>query len=364
MTVLEKIKIFIDEKILKKDTPKLLMAATDIYENSNQQINLTNIQNYIGQDKYTKNLAIMFARLKPLARRTLIGKLQAEQGINVIQTHGESPLVEGYISGNSFISLLRKNVPENKIWQTIVTENSCIDISARKKMKENKLSNLYYKVHVNDESFDEIYEFDEENEKYFRRVRSGNTVFFESASYASDERMSYVEEYAQPSTEKRAIDEYTRLTKLKFITNDGEHTVANVLKINPYIVTIEASIVNKDGQDIKRKTINKIFKSKKECIVGYRPEMILIEEKSNKPQMYRLLPEGLYIDNETFKPDFEGRYTFKKMTLAELEELDEEIPFGLSEDTKKILRNGPEVPEHIKKIYQAGIIQVNNKEKQ
>lgn len=362
MTVLERIKIFIDEKILKKDAQKLLLAPTDTYEMINQQINLTNIHNYIMQDKYKKSLNVMFSRLKPYTKRNLMAKLQTEQEMEITATHDEVPLAEGYISGKEFIVLNKRNVPEDKIWQTIVTDTSCVDISTRKKLKDNNYTSVYYKGHFKKDLFDEIYEFDEDNEYYYRRIRNENTIYFESAGYPSAERIAYIEDFAQPSNEKMAIAEYTKQTKLKYISSDEDHNITNVLKVNPYVVTIEASIVNKDGQEITRKTLRKVYKSKKECIVGYRPEMVLIEGKSMQTRMFRLLPEGgEYIDNESFKADFEGKYTFKKVPLNEIEDLVKEIPFGLSEDTKKILRNGINIPDHIKTIYKVGFDQIKNK---
>lgn len=104
--------------------------------------------------------------------------------------------------------------------------------------------------------------------------------------------------------------------------------------------------------------IIKIFKSKKECIVGYRPEMILLRgigKYENENRMFRLLPEGLYVDNESFKPNFENKYTIKKISLDDIEDLVEGMSFSLSTETKAILRNGLQIQNHIKEIYEKGI---------
>lgn len=76
-------------------------------------------------------------------------------------------------------------------------------------------------------------------------------------------------------------------------------------------------------------------------------------------RMFRLLPEGLYVDNNSFKSNFEGKYTIKKIDLESIEKIVTCIPFGLSTETKSILRNGLQIPNHIKTIYNTGIEKIS-----
>ena len=72
-------------------------------------------------------------------------------------------------------------------------------------------------------------------------------------------------------------------------------------------------------------------------------------------QMYRLLPNGEYVDNSSFKLNFEGKYTVKHVKLDEIEKNVETIPFGLSSKTKSILRNSLKIKNYIKVIYNKGL---------
>lgn len=360
MTVLEKIKIFIDEKILKKDTPKLLMAAEESQDFNIKEIDLSEIQNYIKNEKYTKNLNVSIVKLKPITRKTLLQNIQSRHANILNLNNEEMTLVEGLISGESFIDIMNGNVPDNKTGQAIYTETGNFEVITRKKVKDNIYANLKYKEFQKKENFEEQFEFDEDNAKYYRKITMSNVTFSERATYATREQTAYMENNAQPTDDPRAIQEYTRLTQLKYISNKDNNGLSNVLKINPYLVVIEAFVKNKAGEVVRRQAIHKIFKSKKECIVGYRPEMIMLEgfDEEQHLQMYRLLPEGVYIDNNTFKQNFEGKYTFKKVALEDIEKATE-MQFSLSQDTKDILRNGLKLPDHIRIIYEAGLEQIN-----
>lgn len=277
-------------------------------------------------------------------------------------THDENSLLEGQISGENFISVRRRNLPINKVGQSIITDSGYIDISTRKKSKENKYSNLSYKENRKTDSFEEIFEFDQEDEKYSRKIKIGNVTYLESALYAQENDIGFMEDNAQPIDERHAVNEYARITGLAYISREEQYNISNSLRVNPYVVKIEAFRQDKNNNIIVRKAINKIYKSKKECIVGYRPEMIFLEGiggSSENSKMFRLIQsEGVYVDNSTFKQNFEGRYAIKKVSLREIENLEKEMPFSLSQETKNLLRNGYEVPIHIKKIYENGLVQM------
>ena len=362
MSVIENIKKFIEEKILKKESQKLLMAPIETDESEGNTINLTRINNFIKQDKYGRNLYVLYTKLKPKVKRKLLKDVELELKGIPGQTHDENSLLEGQISGESFIDVRRKNVPMNKTGQSIMMEHGYIDIMTRKKAKDNKFVNLSYREHQKYETFEELFEYDQEDEVYNRRITINNVTYIESASYASENEIGFMEDHAQPSDDRRAIEEYGKITKLKYISRSEESNISNGLKVNPFLVKIEAYTQDKNGNVIVRKSINKIYKSKKECIVGYRPEMIFIEGIGGEDgyKMFRLIPnEGVYADNSTFKQNFEGKYSIKKVSLEEIENLVKEMPFALSADTKNILRKGYEVQPHIKKIYETGLAQIH-----
>lgn len=147
-----------------------------------------------------------------------------------------------------------------------------------------------------------------------------------------------------------------KITGLKYIGGGENNHISNIIKSDPYISCIEAYKEDKNGNVIKKIEVIELFKSKKECIVGYRPEMILINGLNNNEshRMFRLLPEGVYVDNESFRTNFEEKYMINKISLDEIKELVEDIPFGLSSEAKSILRNGLSIEKYIQTIYDKG----------
>ena len=76
MSLIENIKKFIDEKILKKESQKLLMAPNDADDIEENVINLSVIQNYLKQDKYGRSLYVSFGKIKPSVKRNLLKKVE------------------------------------------------------------------------------------------------------------------------------------------------------------------------------------------------------------------------------------------------------------------------------------------------
>lgn len=72
MDIIDKIKNFIDRKILKKDQQKLLMAPSYNEESEENYINLSAIQNHIKGDKYNKNLYVSFGKIKPSTKKAIL----------------------------------------------------------------------------------------------------------------------------------------------------------------------------------------------------------------------------------------------------------------------------------------------------
>ena len=355
----EKIKKFLDEKIFHKKSQKLLMPGEDYENNKEIKINLDGIYSYLENEKYTKDFAVTFIGIAPKIRRKLMQKLEKNERGSIINTHDSFPIVEGFFAKEHFISVRRKNVKINKIGQTIVTENSYIDISTRKSYSnENIYNNLSYKEYKKSENLEEKFEFDEEEESYYREIKKGDIIYIESAAYDNEEKIQEVECSAQPIHDSNTISEYIKITGLSYIANNGHNHISDILKADPYVVDIQAYKGENSENLVSKIELIKIFKSKKECIVGYRPEIIFIKKFSKEKydeQMYRLLPNGEYVDNSSFKLNFEGKYTVKHVKLDEIEKNVETIPFGLSSKTKSILRNSLKIKNYIKVIYNKGL---------
>lgn len=360
MTIIEKIKKFIDEKILKTESQKLLTAPMDIEDSEFNDINLTSINNFIKEDKYERNLHVTFERIKPSVKKNLLKSVELELKGIPNTTHDVNSILEGQVSGENYISVRRKNVQLNKVGQSIIMENGYIDISTRKRAKDNIYANLSYKEYRKTGLSEELIEYIQKEDQYRRAITIADTTFIESAHYPSEEELAFIENNAQPIDERHALQEYEKITKLTFISNDEKYNISNSLKVSPFLVKIEAYKKDKNGNVVVRKAINKLFKSKKECIVGYRPEMIYLENTSGENKMYRLIPnEGLYADNSSFKLNFEGKYSIRKVLLNDIMHQMNEIPVALSLETKNILRNGYKVPPYIKTIYEAGLRQIH-----
>lgn len=364
MTFIERIRQFINNHILKKQSPKLLMAPMmDMDDDSDEVIDLTDVYSYIKQDKYRKKLSVSLAKLKPSSRKNLMSKIDTKVKGIINRTHDNTPLIEGRISGEDFISVRRKNVPINKVGQTIITESGYIDISTRKKSKENTYANLYYKEYNKGPVYEDSFEIDVKNERYSRMIKNSSIGYSQAAYYANEEDVELIEDLAQPSEDKRAVEEYLKLTGLIYVSQEEQYNIWNALKISPYIVKTEAIKYNKSGNNTFRKAVSIVYKSKKECIVGYRPVMILIEESKDnvyKNHMYRLLEDGQYADNNSFRQNFEGKYSIKKLNLTDIQSKVKEIPLSLSSENKNIIRNGYDIPEHFKRIYETGLMQIHN----
>lgn len=360
--IFEKIKKFLDEKIFHKNTQKLLMPGD--YSSEKNKLTLNSIYAYIESEKYVKDFNVTFVNITNKIRKKLMKKLENDEN-SIASTYDSFPIIEGVFANEHFISVRRNNVKINKIGQIIVTENSCIDISTRKRYTNDNIYNdLSYKEHKKDNNVEEELLFDEEEETYYRKIKKEDITYIESASYNNKEKIELVECSAQPTHDTDSVNEYLKITGLSYIANNEQHHISDILKANPYVVDIQAYKGEANGNLIQRIELIKIFKSKKECIVGYRPEIILVKsfnmEKYDE-KVYRLLPDlGEYVDNSSFKLNFEDRYTVKFVKLDDIEKDVEIIPFGLSSETKSILRNGFSIKNYIKIIYEMGIKKIQN----
>ena len=354
----EKIKRFLDEKIFHRRSQKLLMPGEDEEYKNETSIDLSGIYSYLDNEKYTKAYKVFFIDIGQKNRRKLMKKLELMEKGAIINSHDSYPITEGKIADEYFISVRRKNVKINRIGQTLVTDNFYIDITTRKNYNENYYADLVYKEIKRKHGTEDMFVFDSENEAYYRKIKNNDIVFIESASYDNEEKIFEIEKFAQPTTNTEEVNEYLKITKLSYISNEAKSRVKEILKSNPYISNIQAIRLNKNNESISKKELIKIYKSKKECIVGYKPEIILYKDSDNNEEnimVYRLLSDGLYVDNSTFKSNFEGKYTIKKVKFDEIKQRVEIIPFSISEESKKILRNGLEIKNYIKTIYEKGI---------
>ena len=342
---------------------KLLVAPIDIDDEDDEEIDLTNIYKYLHQDKYQKELSVKIEKLKQSKRKQFMNRIDSQIKGIINTTHDNFPLIEGSVSGQDYISVRRKNVQLNKVGQTIILDNGYVDISTRKKSNENIYANLYYKRYIKGEPFEDLLEYDSKNETYSRIINGLGINYSKSVSYASEDDIAYIENEAQPSNDERAIKEYLRLTNLEYVSSDEESNIWNAVKFRPYLVKIEVKKIDKNNTIVHRKAVSIVYKSKKECIVGYRPTMIYLEDSTSngeKTRMYRLLENGTYANNNSFKLNFDGKYVIKTITLDEIQKKVREIPLTISTNDKNILRNGYEIPNYIKQIYEIGLSQIHN----
>ena len=354
----EKIKKFLDEKIFHKKSQKLLMPGEDYENNEEIKVNLDGIYSYLENEKYTKAYKVFFVDIGQKNRKKLMKKLENTEKGAIINSHDQYPLIEGRISDEYFISVRRKNVKLNKVGQTIITDNLYVDISTRKNYNENYYADLVYKEIKRKNATEDIFIYDSEIEAYYRKIKSNDITFIESASYDNKEKLFEVERMAQPTTNIEEVKEYMKITNLLYIANNPECCIQEILKTNPYISNIQIIRNDKNNEVLYKKELIKIYKSKKECIVGYKPEIILYKEFDRNEEnifVYRLLTDGLYADNSSFKSNFEGRYTIRKIKVDEIKQKIQEIPFSISDESKKILRNGLELKSYIKTIYEKGL---------
>lgn len=357
----EKIKRFLDEKIFHRRSQKLLMPAEEYEDDEKSKINLDGIYSYLENEKYTKAYKVFFVDIGQKNKKKLMKKLEDVEKGAIINSHDSYPLIEGRISEEYFISVRRKNVKLNKVGQTIITDNLYIDISTRKNYNENHYADIVYKEIKRKNTTEDIFIYDSEIEAYYRKIKNNDITFIESASYDNKEKLFEVERMAQPSTNVEEIKEYMKITNLPYIANDANCCIQETLKANPYISNIQIIKNNKNDEELYKKELIKIYKSKKECIVGYKPEIILYRELNKNEEnvfVYRLLAEGLYSDNSSFKSNFEGKYTIKKVSVDEIKQKIQEIPFSISNESKNILRNGLKLKSYIKTIYEKGLTKI------
>lgn len=363
MQLIKKIREVIKNIFSSNNNQKLLIAPIDMDDDNDEVIDLGNIYQYLRQDKYQKELSVKLEKLKPTKRKQFMNRIDSQIKGIINTTHDNFPLIEGSVSGQDYISVRRKNVQLNKVGQTIILDNGFVDISTRKKSNENKYANLYYKRYIKGDVFEDILEYDNKNEAYNRKINGLGITYSKSISYASEDDIAYIESQAQPDGEERAVKEYLRLTNLEYVSAEEKYNIWNALKFSPYVVKIEVKKYDKNDNILHRKAVSIVYKSKKECIVGYRPTMIYLEDNyddNEKTRMYRLLDDGLYANNSTFKLNFDGKYVIKKISLDEIQQKVKEIPLAISSDDKNILRNGYNIPNYIKQIYEIGLIQIHN----
>lgn len=363
MPLMNKIKEFFKELFSTSNNQKLLLAPLDTDEDDANFIDLSNIYGYLRQDKYQKELAVKLEKLKPGKRKQFLNRIDSQLKGIINTTHDNFPLIEGSVSEQDYISVRRKNVQLNKVGQTIIFDNGFVDISTRKKSNENIYANLYYKKYTKGEVYEDLLEYDDKNEMYSRTIQGQGITYSKSISYPSEDEISYIEAHAQPDGDERAIKEYLRLTNLEYVSPEEEHNIWNALRFSPYLVKIEVKKYDRNNNIVHRKAVSIVYKSKKECIVGYRPTMIYLEDNYNNVEhnrMYRLLEDGQYVNNNSFKLNFDGKYVIKNITLDEIQKKIKEIPLTISQSDKNILRKGYEVPNYIKQIYETGLIQIHN----
>lgn len=171
--------------------------------------------------------------------------------------------------------------------------------------------------------------------------------------------------YAQPSD--KLLKQYSEATGLPIIIENTDRISVAELKKNtgldekkikedpisvwPYIVSIEVSKqINGENQN---KVIKYGFTSQKAYEQGRKPDMIYmsgIAGKTGCSGMFRLLPEGRYIDNGTFRAE-NGGYTFETKSYEEIMNLAGKMPTQLSEKAHLAATGKTVIPQKIQEIY-------------
>lgn len=347
-------------KIFKKEQQKMFPVYSD--STALYNINLEPIQEFLKSEKYKKTLNVSIYELKKSKKKKMLKKLESNISGRSNWTHDNFSIVEGSISGEEFISVRKKDVALNRIGQTIITENGYIDISVKKEQEYNTFTELKYKEYSENRGFYKTQEFDELNNLYYLKIQNNDLTFYESASYAEECEIAQIEKYAQPSKDKITNENYSKLTGLPII-DENDNNILNIFKSNPYIVHIQVKKQNKNLKINYTQSITKVFKSKKECLVGYKPAIILSEiydGENENISTYRLLEDGSYIDNKTFKINDGMEYVFQKVLIEDIEKNTKCLPFTLSKDAKMILKDGLKIQEYVREIFERGIDQINN----
>ena len=148
MQLIKKIQEAFKSIFSSNNNQKLLMTPIDIDDEDDEEIDLTNVYQYIRQDIYQKELSVKVEKLKQAKRKQLMNRIDSQLKGIFNTTHDNFPLIEGSVSGQDYISVRRKNVQLNKVGQTIILDNGYVDMSTRKKSNENKYANLYYKRYI------------------------------------------------------------------------------------------------------------------------------------------------------------------------------------------------------------------------
>lgn len=344
-------------KIFGKQQTKMLPVSSNI--SISTQMDLMNIYEYLKMEKYQKDFKVFIHEIQGKDKKKLISKIENEMGGRINWSHDGTSIVEGTISNKNFVSVRKKNVPLNKIGQTILMENGYFDVAVNKNQKDNCLSELQYKEFRKEKNIIKSEEYDYSNDLYKLQIRINDTTLYEAVEHPIIEDVNRIIKYSQISDNEAINDIYCESTGLPVIKGNN----LSILDGEPYIVHIEAKRTNRNLKINYSQSITKIYRSKKECIVGYKPLLIMheiIDNTQENVEVYRLLSDGTYIDNKTFKVDTGMECSYEKVSIENIENRIKNIPFSLSKDTINILKKGYELPEFIKTIFMNGIEQMRN----
>ena len=179
MISFEKIKKIINEKIFHKKEQKLLTSGNmDAEKEYDEKIDLSPIFEYIQKEKYSKDFHVAFFKLNSNVRKKLLKKLNDIEKDNSSIAYDVYPIVEGAFSQEDFISVITKDDNTNKVGQTIVTKSSYIEISTKKRYKNSNYSDLHYKEFTKRDDVENLYEYNQENESYFRKISKNRNFFY------------------------------------------------------------------------------------------------------------------------------------------------------------------------------------------
>ncbi|MBP3708418.1 MAG: hypothetical protein J6J36_07495 [Clostridia bacterium] len=350
MNVFDSIKHFFD-RMFNKNEIKMLPAGE---QSSSIDIDISSVIRYMDNLKYKQSYSYAIENVNKSVKRKLIARMDSEMKGNPNWLHDDT-ILEGTISIYNFLAFKKRNVASNRRGVLIYSENGYFDITENKTEEKDSIIGLQYKSYEKDKQAIRVIDYDELLGSYKIQVKISGITYIESAEYAQKESLEYLERYAQPSYEGFNSQKYAEDTGLKIILNNKKFNIRSSIRgANPYLVEIELKNQNKNTKSTSKKIITKVYRSKKECVVGYKPIMIFSEEFGGGIQtynMYRLLEDKTYIDNQTYKLDSDNKSFFEKISLDEVRKRIGETTFSLSENTKKCLKEGLELPNHIKMIF-------------
>ncbi len=308
--------------------------------------------------------SVTFGELKKEELDRLLGVAEKD-GRKLGWTHDDSPTITGKLNGEAFLSLVRKNVPNHEVGQTIFTENGRYEVRT---LKDNSQQGSY-EEHVtgkDGEVIDFSTDFGKNSSRVYNEISKNGVTLRESAKSAIMHGESgEFENYAQPSED--LLKEYAEATGLPTIMDSyrrSEMEAKTGLQMDdlcmtmrkeegasfPYIVSIEASKKIDEEHEPKKKAVKYAYTSQEAYVNGEKPYMIYmdgIDGRTGFSGMFRLKGDS-YVDNSTFRRE-NGEYKYDTISFEDIMKLVGKMQ--LSSRVDSAIRGKFRMPEGVDNIY-------------